>query len=189
MKEQKPIEFKVIKKNKYGHRFILEPKERIKFREKCKYNKLGCMCEKGYGCLIKDGVLIGCTPDVCCPRMMAWDKRHGLEKPYTMVENEFPKRKPISITWHSATESPGKKWFVGAFIKKGHPENQITFNTIRFLSGGMRPCETCTKDHDELCVAWVYYKEFIKGITPEMIKDAKDGAWAWWDEETKNIEK
>jgi hypothetical protein len=35
----------------------------------------------------------------------------------------------------------------------------------------------------------VYYKEFIKGITPEMIKDAKDGAWAWWDEETKNIEK
>ena len=46
MEEKKQIEFKVLKKNKYGHPFILEPKERIKFREKCKYNKLGTMCDK-----------------------------------------------------------------------------------------------------------------------------------------------
>ena len=32
---KKEIEFKVLRKNSYGHRFILEPKERIKFRERC----------------------------------------------------------------------------------------------------------------------------------------------------------
>ena len=90
MKEKKPVEFKVLKKNQHGHRFILEPEERIKFREKCKYNTLGTLCEKDYSFYINDGVLIGCTPSVSCPRVRAWDKRHGLELPYTMVENRFP---------------------------------------------------------------------------------------------------
>lgn len=92
MKEKKPVEFKVLKKNRHGHRFILEPEERIKFREKCKYNTLGTLCEKDYRCYINDGVLIGCTPSVSCPRVRAWDKRHGLELPYTMVDR-FPELK------------------------------------------------------------------------------------------------
>ena len=29
MTSKKPVEFKVLKKNSYGHRFILEPKERV----------------------------------------------------------------------------------------------------------------------------------------------------------------
>lgn len=85
MTAKKPVEFKTLRKNKYGHRFILEPEERIKFRERCKYNELGTLCDKGYECHDGDGVLIGCTPGVICPRVLAWDKRHGLEKPYTMV--------------------------------------------------------------------------------------------------------
>jgi hypothetical protein len=192
MKEQKPIDFKVLKKNKYGHRFILEPKERIKFREKCKYNKLGCMCEKGYDCLIENGVLIGCTPDVCCPRMMAWDKRHGLEKPYTMVENEFPDLKSTTFTWHPATQSPGKRRIVIAFKVKGHENDCMTFETGRFLNPDVTPATCAFKDKNgtkKLAVAWAYYDEISKGIADWMIESAKDAAWAWWDEETKNIEK
>lgn len=187
MEEKKQIEFKVLKKNKYGHRFILEPKERIKFREKCKYNKLGTMCDKGYKCYVDGGVLTGCTANVNCPRLDAWDKRHGLERPYTMVENAYPELKPTTITWHYATESPGKKRFVGAFIKKGRSEDKLTFQVIRYLTDGVRPCECCSNGHDELCVAWTDYNDFIKGITPKMIKYAKLGAWSWWKEDNDQI--
>lgn len=83
------------------------------------------------------------------------------------------------INWHPSTESPGKKSFVGAFISKDRKENQITFKVIRYFSNCVVPCECHDKDN-ELCVAWTDYKEFIKGITPEMIANAKKGAWAWW---------
>lgn len=86
-----------IKKNKWGHRFITEPKERIDFRKKCKFrDKLGC-CEKGCKAFtysnprtkIVDTVLIGCTPIVQdCARVNRWDRRHGLIQPYTIVENK-----------------------------------------------------------------------------------------------------
>lgn len=192
MKEQKPIDFKVLRKNKYGHRFILEPKERIKFREKCKHNKLGCICEKGYECLTKYGVLGGCTPDVDCPRMMVWDKRHGLEKPYTMVENKYPDLKPTSFTWHPASESPGKKWVLMAFCVKGNEDGQYVFDVGRFGSSGVIPSTCAFKTDDgrkKLAVAWACYNEFTKGIAPWMKKRAEFDAWIWWCEGTKNIEK
>lgn len=94
-----------------------------------------------------------------------------------------------TINWQPSTKSPGTKRFVGAHIKKGRSEDKITFEVIRYLEGGHRPCETEHDGGNELCVAWAYYDDFIKGITPEMIKDAKAGAWPWWKEETKNIEK
>lgn len=175
-----PIEFKVLKKNSYGHRFILEPKERIKFRERCKHNKCG-MCDKHYECYTDGGVLIGCTANVPCPRMMAWDKRHGLEKPYTMMENKYPDLKPTTITWHYSTESPGKRLFVGAFIKKGRGEDKMTLQVIRYLNNNIRPCDCPNENRDELCVAWTYYDDLIKNITPDMIKWAKFGAF-WWEE-------
>lgn len=180
MTPKKPIDFKVLRKNAYGNRFILEPKERIKFRERCKHNKRG-MCEKHYECYVDGGVLIGCTANVSCPRAIAWDKRHGLEKPYTMVENEFPNLKPTTIKWHYSTEKPGKRRFVGAFIKKGRSEDKMTFQVIRYLDSNVRPCDCPNADRDELCVAWTYYDDLIKNITLDMIKRAKFGAF-WWEE-------
>lgn len=87
-----------------------------------------------------------------------------------------------TIKWHPATESPGKKRFVGAFIKKGRSEDQLTFKVIRYFKDGVVPCEMCEEGGDELCVAWTDYKELISGITPTMIVDAKRGAWGWWKE-------
>ncbi|MBQ7462454.1 MAG: hypothetical protein IJS63_09420 [Bacteroidaceae bacterium] len=91
---KKVIEFRVVIRNRYGHRWIEEPLERVAFRNKCKHQMLGCLCEKGYKCYVADnprhivdGVIIGCTPNVSCPRLRWWDSFYGLKKPYTMVEN------------------------------------------------------------------------------------------------------
>lgn len=87
------VAFKVVKRNKYGHKWIEEPIERVKYRNRCNHSRYG-LCDEGYNTFEYDSklkvlsALIGCTPDVDCPRMIAWDKKHGLEKPYTMVENK-----------------------------------------------------------------------------------------------------
>ena len=86
------VQFKVVRKNKYGHRWIEEPPERVRFRNKCKYQRLGCICDKGYSTYVGHadgsmGILIGCTPDVSCPRLKRWDTMHGLKRPYTIIEN------------------------------------------------------------------------------------------------------
>ena len=188
MTEKKPVEFKVLKKNQYGHRWILEPKERIKFREKCKFNRLVTFCEKGYKCYVDGGVLIGCTPDVLCPRLRTWDKKHGLELPYTMVENEYPDLKPTPITWHPAIQSPGKRRVVMAFVVKGRPTNQYLFEEVQFLSPGVEPatCEFKTDEGTEkLAVAWAYYDEITKGIKEWMIRRAECHAWGWWPDKEK----
>ena len=183
MKEKKQVEFKVLRKNKWGHRFILEPKERIRFRKKCKYNKLGTLCDKGYECHVDGGVLLGCTPDVSCPRLRMWDKKHGLERPFTMVENKYPNQKPTTFTWQPATESPEKRRVLMAFTRKDLKKGQYIFNSVRLLSAGVRPAE-CEFHDDEgrnlLPVAWAYYDEVIKGIAPWMISWAENAAWAWW---------
>ena len=89
----KPIKFKVIKRNRYGHKWIEEPEERVAFRERCKHHdKFGC--KKHYHCEVqfdkRRGIiawLLGCTPDVSCPRLKRWDTMHGIIQPFTMVEN------------------------------------------------------------------------------------------------------
>jgi hypothetical protein len=189
---RKEIEFKVLRKNSYGHRFILEPKERIKFRERCKHNKLGTLCEKGYKCYtannprhVIDAVLIGCTPNVSCPRCRAWDKRHGLDLPYTMVENKYPDLKPTTFTWHPATESPGKRRVLMAMTRKDLGEGQYVFQSVRFCSPDVRPATCAFRDDEgrkQLPVAWAFYDEIIKAIAPWMISRAEDAAWAWWPE-------
>lgn len=196
MAEKKAVEFKVLKKNQYGHRWILEPKERIKFREKCKYNKLSTLCEKGYYCYtcnphtrVIDGQLIGCTPNVGCPRLAAWDKRHGLERPFTMVENKYPDLKPTTFTWQPATESPGKRRVLMAFTRKDLKEGQYVFESVRFLSAGVRPAECEFHDSEgrkQLPVAWAYYDEITKGIADWMIKRSEFDAWAWWPDKEDN---
>lgn len=183
MAKTKPIEFKVLRKNQYGHRFILEPRERIRFREKCKHNRCQTLCEKGYKCYIDGGVLIGCTPDVSCPRCHAWDRRHGLEKPYTMVENEYPDLRETTITWHPATQSPGKRRVLVAFKVKGLGEGKYLFSPVRFFSPGVTPatCSFETEDgRKKLAVAWAYYDDVVKNIAPWMIERAESAAWAWW---------
>lgn len=189
MAEKKSVEFKVLKKNQYGHRWILEPKERIKFREKCKSNKLGTLCEKGYKCYVDGGVLYGCTPDVSCPRLRAWDKKHGLERPFTMVENKYPDLKPTTFTWQPATESPGKRRVLMALTRKDLKEGQYVFESVRFHSPDVRPAECEFHDSEgrkQLPVAWAYYDEVIKGIAPWMISRAENAAWAWWPD--KNLD-
>lgn len=89
-------EWNVVKKNRYGHRWIEEPVEREEFRKKCKHRGQFGFCEKGYGChethnrkRVVDTFVGGCTPSVeCCERLYRWDKRHGLQKPYTIVDRE-----------------------------------------------------------------------------------------------------
>ena len=188
---KKEIEFKVLRKNSYGHRFILEPKERIKFRERCKHRNRVGGCENGYECYIDGGVLLGCTPDVSCPRCHAWDKRHGLELPYTMVENEYPDLRETTFKWHPATESPGKRRVLMAMTRHDLSEGQYVFQTARFFSEGVRPAEVAFHDADgnkTLPVAWAFYDEIIKAIAPWMISRAADAAWAWWPEkEDSNI--
>ena len=186
MAEKKPIEFKVLRRNSYGHRWILEPKERIKFRERCKHHGRFGSCEKGYDCYVDGGVLLGCTPDVCCPRLRAWDKRHGLERPFTMVENEFPDLKPTTFQWHPATQSPGKRRVLVALTRRDLQEGQYVFQTVRFCSDGVRLAECEFRDDEgrkQLPVAWAYYDEIIKGIVPWMKSRAEGMAWAWWPED------
>lgn len=190
--KKKEIEFKVLRKNSYGHRFILEPKERIKFRKGCKYNKLGTMCEKGYECYIDGGVLLGCTPDVSCPRCHAWDKRHGLELPYTMVENEYPDLKPTTFTWHPATESPGKRCVLMAMTRKDLGKGQYVFQSVQFCSPDVRPATVAFRDdkgRKQLPVAWAFYDEIIKGVAPWMISGAEFAAWGWWPEKEETTNK
>ena len=192
MVEKKQIEFKVLRKNNWGHRFILEPKERIKFREKCKHNRLGTLCDKGYTCYINGGVLHGCTPNVSCPRCYAWDKRHGLEKPYTMEENKYPDMKPTSVTWHPATESPGKKRVLIAFRVKGHENDYLLFEVGNFCSPNVKPATCAFKTADgtkKLAIAWAYYDEITKGIADWMISRAEFEAWAWWPDKEDNDKK
>jgi hypothetical protein len=93
-------------------------------------------------------------------------------------------KKTTTIDWHNATTSPQTRRFVGAYIRKGRSEDKITFEVTRYLEDGHRPCETEHDGGQELCVAWAYYDDFVKGITPEMIKDAKAGAWPWWKEDS-----
>jgi len=182
----KEIKFKVLRKNKYGHRFILEPKERIKFREKCKYNEGYSSCKKNYKCYVDHGVLLGCTSNVDCPRCHNWDKRHGLELPYTMVENEYPYLKQTTFTWHPATESPGMRRIIIAFRVKGHENDHLIFNVVRFLERGAQPATvkfTADDGTKQLPVAWAYYDEFVKGIEEWMIKRATYAAWGWWPDD------
>ena len=87
------IDFRVIKKNRYGHRWIKEPEEREKFRGKCKHQELGCICKKHYYSMEMHGKELvhvgGCSPNVYCPRLRRWDTMHGLREPnYTFVERE-----------------------------------------------------------------------------------------------------
>lgn len=189
MAEKKPVEFKVLRKNRYGHRFILEPRERIKFREKCKYNKCKTLCDKHYDCHVEGGVLIGCTPNVLCPRVLAWDRQHGLEKPYTIEENKYPDMKPTSFMWHPATESPGKRRVVIAFRVKGHESDYYTLSVIKFCSPNVTPATCAFKTEDgvkKLAVAWAYYDEITKGIAGWMISRAEFEAWAWWPDKEEN---
>lgn len=87
------------------------------------------------------------------------------------------------IVWHPATESPGRKRFVGAYIKKGRNERHMTFSVVRFFEPDVLPCEVPEADKTELCVAWTPYEDFIKGITQDMKDGAKAKAWGWWNEE------
>lgn len=90
------IEWKVVKKNRYGHRWIEEPVERSEFRMKCKHRDEFGFCRKGYGCYethnsrhVVDTFRLGCSESVkCCTRLLAWDKKHGIEKPYTIVDRD-----------------------------------------------------------------------------------------------------
>lgn len=83
-----------IKKNRWGHKFIVEPIERIKFREKCKSLELGCLCKKGcyfdyYDKAMKCMCRVhGCLPKTPCQRMKAWDKKHGIGD-YLIYDKDF----------------------------------------------------------------------------------------------------
>ena len=89
-------EWKIAKKNRWGHRWIEEPVEREEFRRKCKHLDPFGGCEKGYGChethnrkRVVDTFVVGCTPSVeDCERLRRWDKRHGLRPPYTIVDRD-----------------------------------------------------------------------------------------------------
>ena len=78
------MEIKVVKRNKWGVKFIEEPEERKVFREKCKSRKIG-LCEKGehfdyYDKAMKCMCRVhGCLSKTSCKRMKTWDKKHGLE--------------------------------------------------------------------------------------------------------------
>ncbi|MBQ7156669.1 MAG: hypothetical protein IJR86_02575 [Bacteroidaceae bacterium] len=91
---KKVIEFRIVKRNRYGHRWIEEPLERVAFRNSCKHQDRFGGCGKGCHCdvadnpmHIVDGVLFGCTPNADCSRLRWWDSFYGLKQPYTMIEN------------------------------------------------------------------------------------------------------
>ena len=98
------IEWKTVKRNRYGHRYIEEPAEREAFRKKCPHlSRFGC--EKHLGCMethnpkrIADTFVAGCAPSVeGCDRLYRWDKKHGRPMPSTIVDKdgEFLRRNYI----------------------------------------------------------------------------------------------
>ena len=88
-------EWKVLKKNRYGHRWIEEPTEREAFRKKCPHLTM-FGCGKHLGCLeahnpkrIIDTFVAGCAPAVQdCDRLHRWDRRHNRPMPSTIVDKE-----------------------------------------------------------------------------------------------------
>ena len=89
------MEIKVVKRNKFGGKFIEEPEERKVFREKCKSRRLGCLCDKGcyfdYNDRCKQLCRVhGCLPKTYCKRMKAWDKKHGIGD-YLIYDKDFDK--------------------------------------------------------------------------------------------------
>ena len=94
---KEPIVWRVVRRNRWGNRWIEEPAERVAFRRKCKHRDMFGGCAKGCYQLaasqnlkgIIDAFIPGCTAGVeFCPRLHAWDRRHGLHLPYTIVENK-----------------------------------------------------------------------------------------------------
>ena len=94
--------------------------------------------------------------------------------------------KETKVVWHPATESPGMKRVLIALRTKDLKAGQYLFQSMRFMSPGVRPaeCEFYSEDEDkQLPVAWAYYDEVTSGITPQMCSDAERAAWAWWSGE------
>lgn len=89
------VEWKTVKRNRCGHRWIEESVEREAFRKKCPHLSI-FGCEKGYGChethnrkRVVDTFVGGCTPSVeFCERLHRWDKRHGRPYPSTIVDRD-----------------------------------------------------------------------------------------------------
>ena len=106
-----------------------------------------------------------------------------------MVDNKYPDLKPTTFTWQPATESPGKRRVLMAFTRKDLKEGQYVFESVRFLSAGVRPAECEFHDSEgrkQLPVAWAYYDEITKGIEPWMISRAESAAWAWWPDKEED---
>ena len=97
---KEPIVWKVVRRNRWGHRWIEEPAEREAFRRKCRHRDMFGGCAKGCYAMtannpkhVIDAFVPGCTAGVeCCSRLHAWDRRHGLRLPYTIVENKSVKQ-------------------------------------------------------------------------------------------------
>lgn len=91
--------------------------------------------------------------------------------------------KEITVTWHPATETPGKRATVMLFKHKGH--KQYTASRIRFLSPGVLPAECDFRESDgeqKLAIAWAYADDIQKQIPDEWENAAKARAWSFWEE-------
>ena len=91
--------------------------------------------------------------------------------------------KEITVTWHPATETPGKRSTIMLFKHKGH--KQYSASHIRFLSPGILPAEfdfSGNNGEKKLAIAWAYADDIQKQIPAEWEKAAKAYAWSFWKE-------
>lgn len=91
--------------------------------------------------------------------------------------------KEITVTWHPATETPGKRATVMLFKHKGH--KQYSAGRVRFLSSGILPAECDFREksgEQKLAIAWAYADDIQKQIPAEWEKVAKAYAWSFWEE-------
>ena len=91
--------------------------------------------------------------------------------------------KEVTVTWHPATETPGKRATVMLFKHKGR--KQYSADRIRFLSPGILPAECDFREENgeqKLAIAWTYADDIQKQIPAEWEKAAKAYAWSFWEE-------
>lgn len=89
----------------------------------------------------------------------------------------------ITVTWHPATETPGRRATVMLFKHK--ERKQYSAGCIRFLSPGILPAEfdfSGNNGEKKLAIAWAYADDIQKQIPSEWEKAAEDYAWSFWKE-------
>lgn len=90
------------------------------------------------------------------------------------------------IKWHKATEAPKKNVSFYLLFKVGKQKYPLC-SIMKFHKPGIIPAECdfgrTAQGEQKLPILWAYASQIEPLITDEVIADAKNKAWAWYEED------